>query len=125
MRKVLLLLILPLLSTLSCQKDEKSESSKNTCSVTDPAQDLPWLQSKIALITSQDSSYAYIQQAVYQGQTVFIFRNCCPSCNTIVPVYNCQGEIICTLYSQACPNLLEEISHVKTIAKAKKTLCNL
>jgi len=126
MRRILLLLpvaFLFIFMAFSCDKEDKIVGS-NTCSVINPAQDLPWLRDKIAEITSQDPAYnySYIQQADYQGQTVFIFGNCCPNCNTTVPVYNCQGEFICTLYSEDCPGFLDQIKNVKTIVKGS---CNL
>jgi hypothetical protein len=30
----------------------------------------------------------------HQSQTVFIFANCCPMCNSIYLVFNCAGERI-------------------------------
>jgi hypothetical protein len=91
--------------------------------VNNPAQDLPWLREKVKALRERQSSYEYIQQATYRGQTVFIFGNCCPSCNTVVPVYNCQGELICTLYSKKCPDFEDEVKNKVTIATARKSFC--
>jgi hypothetical protein len=117
------LLLIVLLTAFSCKKE--GDSPQAPCAVANPAQDLPWLKEKIEALSSLDSSYEYIQQATYQGQTVFIFRNCCENCNSTAPVYNCRGEVICTLYSKECPDIMEALQAQsrKIIATAKKSLC--
>ncbi len=124
MHKVLYLLMIVLFATYAC-RNEDSSPRQDTCSVNNPAQDLPWLKEKVEALREQESSYEYIQQATYRGQTVFLFGSCCPNCNTVAPVYNCQGELVCTLYSNECPDLSDEVKERITIATAKKTLCNL
>lgn len=119
----ILLTLFLLIIILSCKKEDTAVV--NPCSVTNPAQDLPWLRDRVASITQEDSSYQYIQQAEYNGQTVFYFGNCCPSCNTVAPVLDCQGELICYVYSKECPDILDKLKNRITIATAKKTLCNL
>jgi hypothetical protein len=124
MYKVFYLLLFVLCTASACN-NEDSSPRQTPCSVNNPARDLPWLKEKVGALRAQDSSYEYIQQATYRGQTVFVFENCCPHCNTIVPVYNCRGELICTLYSKECPDFADEVKDRTTIATAKKTLCNL
>ncbi len=84
---------------LGCNNDD----DEIDCLFNDPVQDLSWLNEKITEIenTSGDLlKYQFIDQAIYQeslfhkGKTVFIFNNCCPNCNTVVPVHNCNGEFI-------------------------------
>ncbi len=123
MKKVFYLLVIILFTALSCKKEE--ERIANTCSVGNPVQDLPWLREKVKALQSQATSSGFIEQATYQGQTVFIFSDCCTACNTVVPVYNCQGELICTLYSPACPDFLEQVKDRITIATPKRQDCNL
>jgi hypothetical protein len=125
MKKLLFLLILSFFWSFSCRKKENLIGLENTCSVSNPAQDLPWLTHKIEFIlASQDSSYFFVQQANYRGQTVFLFKDCCPYCDTQLLAYNCQGEVICQLYYGECSDR-DEFKNVKTIAKAKDCLCKL
>lgn len=71
--------------------------SFNTCEVRDPVSDLPWLKNRIEEMQRDQSGigkYFYIAEGSYNGQTVFIFGNCCWMCSTIVPVYNCDGVLL-------------------------------
>lgn len=80
--------ILPLL-TLSCAVDSDDMS---ICSVEDPVSELDWLAEEIdEMATSGMSQYQYVTRAIYGSATVFIFRNCCPNCGTVTPVYSCSG----------------------------------
>jgi hypothetical protein len=38
--------------------------------------------------------YEYVQQSTYQGNTVFIFGNCCPFCDSIFLVKDCEGKVV-------------------------------
>ena len=71
----------------------------NSCGVSDPAEDLPWLKSVIEEIefTEIGRQFMYVQEARYLGKSVFIIGNCCPYCNVIIPVYDCDGELVCNL----------------------------
>lgn len=90
MRKIFISLLF--FTILSCDNEE------TICGVTNPIEDLPWLKSMTQDIEASDfGQYTYIQQAHYFGQTVFIVNNCCPFCLSIVPVYNCEGELICNV----------------------------
>lgn len=76
--------------SLSCGK---GTDPGPVCAVDDPAEDLEWLKVEIATMASSGlSRYFYVSQGKYGMMTVIIFLNCCPNCNTIVPVYNCAGE---------------------------------
>jgi hypothetical protein len=97
MKKLLLLLAAFQLMAFSCDTETCIDGPGNTCSVTNPTEDLPWLKEKIADMQQSDppfAAYFFISQALYENKTVFIFGNCCPHCNTVVPVYNCQGELL-------------------------------
>ncbi len=89
---ITLLAILPFV-VLSCKSDDVNLN--NICNVENPVEDLAWLKEIITDIEqSSQSDEFYISQAVYEGKTVFIVGNCCASCNTVFPVYNCEGEYI-------------------------------
>jgi hypothetical protein len=125
MKSLLLLLPALVLMAFSCETTEETGLT-NTCSVTNPARDLPWLREQIQVLERQDSSVVTIYQAEYKGETVFIFDTCCINCNTVVPVYNCKGEIICSnAGSPDCVDFTDTIRNKLVIGKAKKQVCSL
>jgi hypothetical protein len=92
--KKLSLIIMLVLFGFSCQ-EKAEEPSFEACGVQNPVKDLAWL----AEITSSSEpsglgSYFYITQAEYTGETIFIMRNCCPNCNTVITAYNCEGTLL-------------------------------
>ena len=94
MKKILFFFML--LGLSACDKDEL----RNTCNVENPVEDLPWLKTRIESYLQSDSSeldlsmYAYVAQATYKGETIFLFLNCCPLCNYVPQAYSCQGNLI-------------------------------
>lgn len=93
MKKLLTLIVLGML-LLSCQdQEEENLPLAQTCNVSSPENDLPWLVEKIdELETGSLSQYFYVTQTELEGETLFIIGNCCPNCFAIAPVYNCAGE---------------------------------
>lgn len=82
---------------LSCNSDNAAVQSKNFCSADDPIEDLDWLRAEVAERTENmdaSSKYYYISQAITREGTVFIYGNCDPVANTVLPVFNCSGENI-------------------------------
>ena len=53
-------------------------------------EDLEWLDQRV--LELEDQSYFYVTQGSYQGETVFIFKDCCPFCVTVWLVFSCAGE---------------------------------
>lgn len=71
-----------------------------TCDIINPTKNLDWLKEKISELEQTHlfkSEKIYILQATYNNTTVFLEGNCCAVCNTVVPIYNCEGESIGTL----------------------------
>ena len=96
MTKTLLTSAFLLFIMTSCNYSDNDDKN-NTCNVSNPIEDLTWLKDKITELeqtSSYESGEIYISQANYNGNTVFIMGNCCAVCNTIVPIYNCEGESI-------------------------------
>lgn len=110
---------LALLIALSCDDSEP----RPACAVDNPVEDLPWLADIIeeAEATEYWHNFTYIQQAYYLNQPVFIIGNCCPNCSYIVPVYNCEGVLICYLHD--C--LDGFLKHEKLIWKSEQSNCTL
>jgi len=84
-----------LLTVLSCS--DKDDNFNAICGVSDPTEELEWLKSEITIRrrdVSEDAKYHYISQADLDGNSVFLYRNCDPKGNSIIPVYDCEGELL-------------------------------
>lgn len=92
MRPHIFLLVITIFLTFSCSEESQPNTS---CSVENPIEDLDWLAAAIQTLSESGmSQYLYVTQARYGFVTVFIFGNCCPNCNSIIPVYSCSGDHI-------------------------------
>lgn len=92
MTKYLLLFAIFSIALLAC---EDEPVTANECFTSDPVQELAWLDTQIQnLEGSVSSEFLYVSQNDYNDMVVFIFGNCCPYCNYIIPVYNCAVEFI-------------------------------
>lgn len=72
---------------------------KTTCGVTNPAEELSWMKTKIAELKQTglyEVGQVYIWQTEFNGETYFIFDNCCPNCDSILLIYTCEGEDVST-----------------------------
>ena len=93
MRKLLVLLVLVCISTISCNNDDDSVS--NTCNVSNPVEDLDWLKEKIEELEQTEPEslkYLYFSEQNYKNQTIFVLYNCDPLINYFPLVYNCEGN---------------------------------
>ncbi|WP_396637082.1 hypothetical protein [Maribacter sp. R77961] len=92
-----LVFLVGFLGLLSCSTDDLGLPIIAACDTSNPIEDLDWLRAQSDDIKNNQSDiaqYFFIEIAEYQDQTVFISNNCCPICNTVVPVYNCEGEFL-------------------------------
>lgn len=108
----------------SCSQDNTTPTNVNTCKVTNPAQDLPWLKSRIGGILTSDpalAKYQYVQQAQYRKNTVFIFGSCDPSSFSTFPVYSCENKMLGNVGVIPADSLLNRT----TIWKSNDSVCNL
>jgi hypothetical protein len=125
MKKIFLFAAVISLTAFRCEQEADCISPLgNTCSVNKPVEDLAWLKAEVKRLeqsTSDVAKYFYIQQAEYNQQTIFIYNNCCPVCNTIVPVYNCQGELL--FYLSDNPEEAKNIKNAKIIWKPNGFAC--
>jgi len=95
MKSINLILIFILSLFFSCNTSD--DIGENNCEVENPVTDLNWLSSKIADLEATEtttSKYNYVSQADYHNKTVFIFGNCCPACNSVSAVYDCEGTVM-------------------------------
>ena len=110
MSKINLIYILICLLFSACAEDDNLVA--NSCGVTNPVEQLPWLKASIQDLEKNRNDptykYFYISQGVYENQVVFILGNCCPFCNTITPVRNCEGELLFYKSSENLDKILSE-----------------
>ncbi len=117
MKIAFLLLVFALF--VACSNDQDDAP----CATTDPTNDLEWLKEAVATMeadTSELAKYFFIEQATYNGEVVFVFSNCCPNCNTVVNVFNCQGELLGQLYDEVP---YEQIRNPTVIYKRADSPC--
>ncbi len=99
MKKILLPLAILIAISFGCKEEEDPIL---ICGTTDPIADLPWLN---ILTNELDDSYFGVYYSVaattYDGNDVFVIRNCCPNCNSIIPVYSCSGDKLGVLSADA------------------------
>ena len=113
----IILAIITIIFLFSCDNDDANNSF--ACNVKNPAENLPWLKTKIESFEEFPTiyEYMYVQQGTYAGQIVFMVGNCCPFCDSYFPVYNCEGEELKGLNFQ-------DISELKTIWKPLGSECS-
>lgn len=96
------------------------------CGIENPCgidEDLTWLDSEVKNQGELYNKYFYVSQAVYQGEIVFLFENCCPLCQTIILVKNCSGDTIGHLGYNEGDIDPEEISNSFVVWKAPENEC--
>jgi len=99
MRRILLSMILLSAISFSCKEEEDPQL---VCGKLDPVAELPWLNTLTnELNDSYFGVYYSISTSIYEGETVFILRNCCPNCNSVTPVYSCNGTQLGILSANA------------------------
>jgi hypothetical protein len=118
-----ILTVIVLMILISCKKDTTAPTFKNTCNVTNPAKDIPWLKNRIdALLISDQATlkYQYVLQAEYRKKTVFIFGNCNPASFAVFPVYSCTNVLLGNMGQIPADSLLNQT----TLWKSQGSLCS-
>jgi hypothetical protein len=88
--KITVLLLLVLAVSFGCKETEKPVL---ICGMIDPVADLPWLNTLTNEFNdSYFGVYYSISKTTYEGNDAFTLRNCCPNCNSMIPVYSCTGD---------------------------------
>lgn len=122
MKKITLLFAIMLLVFSCSDNDDKFEAA---CGVGNPIEKLPWLKAEIEIRESNMtdiSNYLYIAQANYRAQTVFVFEDCCPTCNTAILVYNCEGEVLGQVHADIAR---DQIMNSKMIYRPDNFACEI
>jgi hypothetical protein len=99
MKKFIVLMLLVFSVSFGCKEDEEPIL---ICGTIDPVADLPWLNTLTdELNDSYFGVYYSISKTTYEGNDVFVLRNCCPNCNSVIPVFSCTGDQLGILSANA------------------------
>jgi|SRR5690606_907650 hypothetical protein len=90
--KLITALFTLIMIAFSCHKDNDDEVLLIACDVSNPIEDLEWLKNRIDDLEQTGNGEFYISQATHNGKTIFILANCCMACNSVIPVYYCDGK---------------------------------
>ncbi len=97
MKKLLFIIFSAVLLNFGCSDDDLNFPVIAACGVDNPIEDLAWLKSEVQRRkndTSADAVYCYIEQAINNGETIFIYNDCNPLVNKVVPVLDCSGTSV-------------------------------
>lgn len=123
MKKLILPFVLLISLSFSCQEETIPSTA---CQIENPVQELDWLNVIIEdLESSSLTVYMYISQAKIETKTVFLVQNCCPFCNTVTPVYDCEGVLLGNLGSGEKGINQADLKNSKVIWKAENFSCNI
>lgn len=115
MMKTLLKFAVVIVFLISCKSDEVIPD----CNFDNPLEGLAWLKEKT--IELQNSTHQQIiNEANYKNQTVFVFSVCCSNCNTVVTVYDCQGNKLGLVGNQEDNISSNDLKNTKEIWKSKE-----
>lgn len=96
--KTAIVCIITLISfTFSCSDDDDDLPIISACGVDNPVRDLPFLRTEIAereQNPTQDTQFCFITQGTLNGETVFVYQDCNPSINKIIPIFDCEGILL-------------------------------
>ena len=96
-RIFIFLILLPFVMKSCLDNDQEDElivdPLETVCGVENPVEELDWLAEEIEELESTETgrSFFYINTGEYEDEQIFLFRNCCPFCNSIITVYECDG----------------------------------
>ncbi|HEY5746271.1 MAG TPA: hypothetical protein VIU12_09365 [Chryseolinea sp.] len=93
--KASLLSLFLLAIAVACHCDKNEPEPAIVCGVVNPTENLPWLKAIIddyKKDLSGFTKYQYVLQSTYEGNTVFVFGDCCPFCNSMILVKDCEGN---------------------------------
>ena len=101
MKKLSFLILSIFFASFSCQ-EKAEEPTFEVCGVKDPVKELAWLAERIASSgQSELNKYFFITVADYNEETIFLMKNCCPFCNSVVTAYNCEGTFLAVVGSES------------------------
>lgn len=123
MKKDLFFLFLSILFSSCSDNDDEIISA---CGVANPVEELAWLKAEIdtrEANPSEDMKYCYITQGEYNGDIVFVYWDCNPLINKIIPVYDCEGTFLNNTNENQIP--FDAISNQKIIWKTSDFVCEV
>jgi hypothetical protein len=122
MRTTWLFLVLVTLVAFACSDD--SDSTQCSFSDNPESSNLVWLTNEIQEMSENAWMYQfqYVTRARYGPKLVFLFRNCCPNCLSVVPVYDCAGTLLGIVGDDIQVSLLQ---NEEVFWKPENSVCSL
>jgi hypothetical protein len=102
---------------ISCEKNENKDTETNKCNVSNPVEDLDWLNKEIDNVKQDE--YSYYVMATYKGEAVFYYGNCNPLIQYISIVRSCAGDSL-----GLTADLYDELTEKSTLWKHANSKCN-
>ncbi|MEL6918549.1 MAG: DUF4377 domain-containing protein [Bacteroidota bacterium] len=94
------------------------------CEFENPAEDLDWLRIEIQKREgnpSEDMKYCYITQAEYDANPVFVYMDCNPFINKVIPIFDCLG----TQLNKDNNLFLDDLENAKIIWQPTDFVCDV
>lgn len=95
------------------------------CDFNNPVEDLDWLRFEIQqreLNPTEDMKYCYITQGEVNNKPVFLYWDCNPVINKVIPVHDCLGNVLSFLGGDTIS--IEDVKNQKIVWKPDGFLCN-
>ena len=117
MKKTFILFI-TIFFAASCGKDENT--SKSTCDLTNPIEELSWLKEMKNTMTNCSCEMSIVQ-ATYNNQTVFYTMMIDPLCDGVqtIILYDCEGKIEKTIANSEISSYKAEETNMKVLYRCK------
>ena len=80
---------------VACSDDGFVFFELQACNTDNALTELDWLRQEIQKRSkdfSEDAKYCYITMASARGQTVFLYKDCNPLIDKVIPIFDCQGN---------------------------------
>ncbi|GAA4279593.1 hypothetical protein [Gaetbulibacter aestuarii] len=125
MKSKFIYLLVAILALNSCSKDSKPADvlPTNTCGVTNPAEDIPWLKERLAYYDSTRAETFFMWQTDYQGETIFVLGTCEGSYNPNYSAFDCEGNHVSI--TDELNDYLNSVTSKYLIWKPKNFKCNV
>lgn len=108
-----------LLTLISCSEEEGPIA---LCGGTSELDELAWVQELIDELEKSKISreFSYLMSGDFEGTTYLYLGNCCPYCNSIPVVYDCQGNRM-----EDSSDLIFKLDNVHLVYKSDSNSCQL
>lgn len=105
------LILFLLVLFIGCQQQDEPTTDCDGSSLSEKT----WFQDLIGNRDDFTDFYRWVMLGNYIGKRVVILGNCCPQCNSVVVVYDCEGNSLGLLGNGSEDIRLDDISDLTTL----------